>query len=112
MTPPLDGLSADIQQAIDACQTCLTACNVSIVRHRGAATHGASLSAALECAIACQTAIQFLSLGSRLYPQACDLCADACEACYQACSPHHDDASVQCAAACVTCIDRCRGLGT
>jgi hypothetical protein len=64
----------------------------------------------MECAAACYTAAQLMSMGSSKAVEICRICADLCEMCAEECGKHHTEHCKECSEACRKCAEECRRM--
>ena len=61
----------------------------------------------MECAAACYTASQLMSLGSSQAEEFCRLCGEICTECAKECGKHDNEHCRECAEACRKCAEEC-----
>lgn len=106
--------SDQMQECIDRCQACQSACLESIShclekggRH-AAAEH---IRLLVACAEICDTSARFMLIGSPQHSRVCEVCAEVCDACARDCDAFGEDALMQqCAEACRRCAESCRQM--
>ena len=109
-------LSREMQQCIDACDECRTAC-LATVAHclEMGGKHAAPehIRLLLDCAEICATSAGFMARGSDLHGDVCGVCADVCEACAENCESLGGSPQMQaCADACRRCAESCRQMAS
>ena len=108
--------SSEMQNCIDACQTCHMTCLQMAATHclemGGAHVEPAHMRLMLDCAEICQTSANFMLRGSPLHARVCSVCAEACERCAQECEQmaNGDQQMLACAEQCRRCAESCRQM--
>jgi len=102
--------SEDLNQCIAACFEALRACHACAAAdiREGASAQCALIN--LDCAAACEAAIQVMLRNSPHHGDFCALCAHLCTVCAAACAKHastHDHCA-RCQQACEACAQECR----
>lgn len=103
-----------MQRCVDECQSCEAIC-LEMVTHclekGGEHAVARHVTALLDCAEICGTGANFMSRGSALHRQICEVCAEACDRCAQSCEAMgDDDAMRRCAEECRRCAESCRQM--
>ena len=98
---------------IEACLKCAATCDhcaSSCLKEEDVKMMARCIQMDLECATVCNAAARLMSLGSKMAPEICALCATMCEACGAECAKHDNDHCRECAAACYACAEECRKM--
>jgi len=100
----------DYQKCIDACLRCAALCNhcaSSCLQEKDVKKMTWCIQLDMECAAACYSAAQLMSLGSRKAEELCRICADLCRECAAECGKHDNPHCQECARACLECAEEC-----
>jgi len=100
----------DYKNCIEACLNCASLCNhcaSSCLQEKDVKMMAHCVQLDMECAAACYTAAQFMSLGSSHAKEYCTICAEICRACAAECSKHNNIHCRECADACEDCAEEC-----
>lgn len=91
-------------QCAEACERCADACldepHVEVMVE--------CIRVDRDCAALCWLTAGFLSRGSRMMADICNLCADMCHVCAEECRRHDAEHCRQCADVCEMCAAECR----
>ncbi len=103
-----------MQECIDNCLECHTACLQEVARCLAqGGDHAAEehIRVLLDCAQMCQTSADFMLRNSPLFSAVCAACAEVCERCAESCERFPDDREmVACAKVCRKCAASCREM--
>lgn len=112
----IQGMSDEMQQCIDACQTCHKVCEQTIpycLEKGGLHAERLHIQTLSNCADICRTAAHFMMWNSDLHSKICGICAEACVRCAEDCERMPDDEMMKmCADVCRACAESCRKMAT
>lgn len=98
------------KKCIDACLECAVLCNhcaSSCLQEKNVEMMTRCIQLDMECAAACYTAAQLMSLASSKAEEFCRICADLCNECAAECKKHDNEHCQECARACAKCAEEC-----
>jgi len=102
----------EMQACIDSCQACHATCLGMAMTHclhiGGEHTEPVHFTLMMSCATICQTAADFMLMGSPHHPHVCRECAEICEECAEDCA--RLDGMEACVEACRRCAEECRRM--
>lgn len=101
------------ESCIEACNECAVVCDhcaVSCLQEQDPNSMADCIRLDMDCAEICRTTTAFMSRGSTLAAQVCQMCAEVCSACADECARFSMDHCQQCAQACRRCADECRRM--
>lgn len=106
--------SADMQRAIDRCESCREVCLQAVAHclQRGG-SHAAPnhITTLLDCADMCGISANFMLRDSALHLRTCEACAIVCDVCAKSCETFPDDEVMRrCGEECRRCADSCRAM--
>ncbi|WP_166822795.1 four-helix bundle copper-binding protein [Thalassoroseus pseudoceratinae] len=109
----MKNISAEMQQCIDNCNECHQTCLAMLSRHcleeGGAHVEAEHVRLMLDCIEICRTCADFMTRGSQMHAQVCQVCSDICKACADNCETV--GGMDECVAACRKCSESCGSLG-
>ncbi len=101
-----------MRSCIDECLRCHTSCLGMTMNHcleaGGKHVEPKHFKLMLACAEICQTAANFMLIGTDHHKHTCRECAEICEECARSCDQVGD--MQECAEACRRCAQECRKL--
>ena len=102
-------VQAEMQQCIQNCLNCYTACMNAVNGEREGSKHGKSQHTTMmqDCAEMCMTAAHFMEHNSPLFGYVCQTCAQVCNHCAGECERMGD---TNCANACRNCAWSCEQM--
>lgn len=102
----------EMRRCIERCQQCHDVCSESVVyclEQGGAHVAAAHVALLLDCAQACQAAVDSMLRGSQAHVDLCGVSASVAERCAESCDRFGDDQQMQaCARTCRRCVESCR----
>ncbi len=103
-------LAPAVQECIDACDACATACGQCFAEMTGKASHNDCPACCIECAAIARLCSDAMARNSPFAKQLCALCADICDWCASECEAHDMAHCQRCAEACRRCAAACRSM--
>jgi glucosamine 6-phosphate synthetase-like amidotransferase/phosphosugar isomerase protein len=100
----------DYKSCIDSCLKCAAICNYcasACLQEKDVTMMARCAELDMQCATACYSAAQMMSLGNDRADEYCRICADICRECADECSRHEQEHCQQCAKACRECAEEC-----
>lgn len=105
-------MSSEMQNCIDECLRCHTVCLGMAMNQcleaGGRHVEPSHFRLMIACAEICQTAANFMLIGSELHRRICPACAEVCEECARSCEQIGD--MQDCVEACRRCAESCRKM--
>lgn len=105
-------MNSDMLDCIRACHDCHTICLSVATNHclqlGGQHAEPQHIQLMLSCAEICQSAANFMAIGSERHRDLCRLCADVCRECARECEQLGD--MDDCVAACLRCAESCERM--
>jgi hypothetical protein len=107
-------ISKEMQSCIDECLRCYQVCLGMAMSHclekGGEHTEPKHFRLMMACASICQTAAQFMLIGSPHHKHLCAECAEICMECAEDCERVGD--MQECVEACKRCAESCQEMAT
>ena len=105
-------MSAEMQACIDECLRCHSSCLGMAMNHcleqGGKHIEPPHFKLMMACAEICQTAANFMLIGTPQHKQTCRLCAEICDECARSCE--QVGGMDECVQACRRCAESCRKM--
>jgi hypothetical protein len=104
-------LSREMQDCIDACQSCHTICLETLdhcLTQGGKHAAPDHIRTLIDCAQICDTSADFMIRRSEVHPHTCAACAAVCDQCAISCDALGTAEMKRCADECRRCADKCR----